>query len=246
MYRPNLVRTTGCWIMILVLTAATALAQGGRAHFTKAFIIDERLSALRRDPDITSPVVHRLRIGRPVYVIGSKSAGREQATFYRVAVTRRTRGWLHEAAIVVPGRAGEDARMMKLIEGTSDGLDRIALCRLFLEHFSRSSLAPHAWLVIGDVADHAAATLTGRARRRLKNLDEQPVNATRRDYYLNDAGLDRYSKLGIVFDFRDDSTRYAYDGKAYRELLKRFPHSEEAPVARDRLDRLAQSLARRK
>jgi len=232
--------------MIFVLTAATALAQGGRAHFTKAFIIDERLSALRRDADMTSPVVHRLRIGRPVYVIGSKSEGPKQARFYRVAVTRRTRGWLHEAAIVVPGRAGEDVRMMKLIEGTGDGLDRIALCRLFLEHFSRSSSTPRALFVIGEAADRAAATLTEHARRRLKNLDEQNANVARRDYYLNDVGLDRYSKLGVAFDFRDDSTQYVYDGKAYREVLKRFPHSEEAQVARDRLDRLAQSFARQK
>jgi hypothetical protein len=246
MYRPNSVRTAGCWIIILVLTTATAFAQAGRTHFTKAFIIDDRLSALRRDADMTSPVVHRLHIGRPVYIIGSKGEGGERAKFYRVAVTRRTRGWLHEAAIVVPGRAGEDARVMRLIEGTTDGLDRIALCRLFLEHFSRSSLAPRALLVIGEAADRAAATLTGHARRRLKKLDEQNANARRRDYYLNDSGLDRYSKLGVAFDFREDSTRYAYDGKAYHELLKRFPRSAEAQVASERLDRLAQSLARRK
>jgi hypothetical protein len=153
---------------------------------------------------------------------------------------------LHEAAIVVPGRAGEDVRMMKLIEGAGDGLDRIALCRLFLEHFSRSSSAPRALLVIGEAADRAAATLTEHARRRLKNLDEQNAKVARRDYYLNDVGLDRYSKLGVAFDFRDDSTQYVYDGKAYREVLKRFPHSEEAQVARDRLDRLAQSFARQK
>lgn len=246
MYCPNSVRAARCWIVILVLATTTAFAQTGRAHFTKAFVIDDRLSALRREADMTSPVIHRLRIGRPVYIISSKSAGGERAMFYRVAVTRRTRGWLHEAAIVVPGRAGEDARVMKLIEETSDGLDRIALCRLFLEHFSRSSLAPRALLIIGDTADHAAATLTEHARRRLKSLDEQNARATRRDYYLNDSGLDRYSKLGVTFDFREDATRYAYDGKAYREILKRFPRSEEAQVARDRLDRLAQSLARRK
>lgn len=246
MYHPNQVRKAGCWIIVLILTAATAFAQSNRAHFTKAFIIDDRLSALRRDADTTSPVVHRLHIGRPVYIIGSKSEGREQPKFYRVAVTRRTRGWIHEAALVMPGRAGEDARMMKLIEGTTDGLDRIALCRLFLEHFSRSPLAPRALLVIGEAADRAAATLTGHAHRRLKNLDEQNSKATRRDYYLNDSGLDRYSKLGVTFDFKEDAVRYAYDGKAYREILKRFPRSEEAQVARDRLDRLAQSLARRK
>jgi hypothetical protein len=242
---------------ILLSVAPTAFAQTtqhdtlltsqvSRPRFTKAFVVDDRLSALRNDANIKSPVIHRLRIGRPVFIFASKSGGGGQSGFYRVAVSRRTRGWIHKAAIAVPGRAGEDERFMKIIQNTSDGIDQIVLCKLFLEYFNHSALAPRALLRIGEEADHAAATLTRYARKRLKELDEQNSNASLRDYYLNDSGLDRYSKLQITFDFKDSTVEYSYDGKAYREIIRRFPDSEEARVARTRLDRPEQGLARQK
>lgn len=218
-------------------TFAQANQQGSLPKFTKAFVVDDRLSALRRNADVKSPVIHRLRIGRPVFIFASKTSGFDQSRFYRVAVSRRTRGWIHEAAVAVPGRAGEDQRFMKLIQNTGDGIDRITLCRLFLEHFNRSALAPRALLAIGEEADRAAATLTRYARKRLKELDEKNGNASIRDYYLNDAGLDRYSKLQVAFDFKDSTAEYSYDGKAYREIIRRFPDSKEAQIARARLDR---------
>jgi hypothetical protein len=221
-------------------------SRASRPRFAKAFVVDDRLSALRHDADVKSPVIHRLRIGRPVFIFAAKTGGPGQPLFYRVAVSRRTRGWIHEAAIAVPGRAGEDERFMKLTQNMSDGVDRIALCKLFLEHFNRSALAPRALLAIGEEADQAAATLTRQARKRLKELDGQNGNASIRDYYLNDSGLDRYSKLRVAFDFKDSTAEYRYDGKAYREIIRRFPDSEEARVARTRLDRPAQRLARQK
>lgn len=242
---------------ILLSVASTASAQANhqnslpttqasRPQFTKAFVVDDRLSALRRNADVKSPVIHRLRIGRPAFIFASKTSGPDQSGFYRVAVSRRTRGWIHKAAVAVPGRAGEDERFMKLIQNTGDTIDRITLCRLFLEHFNRSALAPQALLVIGEEADHAATTLTRNARKRLKELDEKNGNASLRDYYLNDSGLDRYSKLQVAFDFKDSTAEYTYDGKAYREILRRFPNSKEAQTARARLDRAGPQLAERK
>ena len=230
---------------ILLSVASTTFAQANqqgslpisRPRFIKAFVVDDRLSALRRNAEVKSPVIHRLRIGRPVFIFASKTSGPDRPKFYRVAVSRRTRGWIHEAALAVPGRAGEDERFMKLIQNTSDGIDRIALCRLFLEHFNRSALAPRALLAIGEEADRAAATLTRYARKRLKELDEKDGNASLRDYYLNDSGLDRYSKLQVAFDFKDSTAEYSYDGKAYREIIRRFPDSKEARIARARLGR---------
>ncbi len=223
---------------ILLSVASTAFAQANQqGSFTKAFVVDDRLSALRRNADVKSPVIHRLRIGRPVFIFASKTSGPDRSRFYRVAVSRRTRGWIHEAAIAVPGRVGEDERFMKLIQNTSDGIDRISLCRLFLEHFNRSALAPRALLAIGEEADRAAVTLTRYARKRLKELDEKNGNASLRDYYLNDSGLDRYSKLQVAFDFKDSTAAYSYDGKTYREIIRRFPDSKEAQIARARLDR---------
>ncbi|HKP88269.1 MAG TPA: hypothetical protein VJZ26_19345 [Blastocatellia bacterium] len=242
MRRPALTNKAMLCIIALLCVTPTAFAQSGRPPFTKALVVDDRLSALRRYPDAKAPVSRRLHTGRPVFIIASKKSGPDQARFYRVAATRRTRGWIHEAALAVPGRAGDDERLMKLIEN-ADGVDRITLCLLFIEHFNRSRLAPRAWLAIGEEADHAAATLTRNARRRLKALGGGNGNASLRDYYLNDAGLDRYSRLYVAFDFKDSTSEYAYDGRAYREIIRRFPNSEEARIARARLDRPGQRMA---
>jgi Bacterial SH3 domain len=262
MHRPIRFERTGLWMPILwvhflLLIASTTFAQtsppdnrksldssttAGRVRFTKAFIVDDRLSALRREADMKSQVIHRLRLGRPVFIIESKGGGSDRPKFYRVAVTRRTRGWVHESSLVIPSRPHEDERLIKLVTEARDGLDRIALCRLFLEHFSRSPIAPRALLALAEEADHASSALSQNARKRLKDLDEHSSNL--RDYYLNDTGLDRYSRLGITFDFKSSTAEYVYDGKAYREIVKRFPHSDEAQLARKRLDSVAARLAR--
>lgn len=254
MRRPALFKKAGIWVITFLMFTSTAIAQSGTpsatvkpappaspARFIKAFVIDDRLSALRRDSDIQSEVIQRLRLGRRVFIIGTKGGRQGNPTFYRVAVTRRTRGWIHHAALTVPGRPGEDERVMRLLETASDGLDRISMCELFLEHFSRSKLAPRALLALAQEADRAATTLSRRARKRLAKLDEESP----RDYYLNDPGLDRYSKLRVKFDFNPSTNEYVYDGQAYREIIKRFPASDEAKRARQRLDRAEQKLARK-
>ena len=247
----------GLWLPILLITASSVSARTGpqdnrkpldssspvnRVRFIKAFIVDDRLSALRREADIKSEVIHRLRLGRPVLITDSRVNRSDQPKFYRVAVTRRTRGWIHESALAIPSRPKEDERIMKLITQTPDGLDRIALCRLFLEHFNRSPLAPRALLALAEEAERASATLSQHARKRLKDVDEHGANL--RDYYLSDTGLDRYSRLGIAFDFIPSTAEFIYDGKAYREIVKRFPHSAEAQQARKQLDSAQQRLAR--
>ncbi|HKP10948.1 MAG TPA: hypothetical protein VJZ91_02520 [Blastocatellia bacterium] len=252
MNRPRLKIASGLRIAVLFALAAPAFAQAGptaadsaapssRPHFVKAFVIDERLSALRQEADLHAPVLKRLRVGRAVYVMSKSAAG-----FYRVAVTRRTRGWISQGAVALPGRAGEDGRMMQVIEATGDGPDRIALCRLLLEHFGRSRHAPRALLLIGEEAERAAASLSQHARRRLKSLDAEKDGASVEAFYLNDPGLDRYSRLGIAFRFDAPQTVYAYDGRAYRDLLRRYPQSAEAEAARRRLRALEPRLASEK
>jgi hypothetical protein len=54
-------------------------------------------------------------------------------------------------------------------------------------------------------------------------------------YFLNYNGLDRYRRLGVVFDFDPASQSYRYDGAAFREILRRHPRSPEAEEARRRL-----------
>lgn len=215
-----------------------------RITFSKAFVVDDRLSALRREPGLQSEVIHRLRLGRPVYIITSAKP-KAEPRFCRVAVTRRTRGWILESALAAPGRAGEDRRIMKLIEGTKDGLDRISLCWLIIDRFGQSKLVPHALLLMGEEADRAAQVLTQRARKRLADASEETWNASARDYFLNDVGLDRFSKLHIVFDYNAITSEYVYDGRAYGEIIRRFPNHEEAVLARQRIEAVRQKMAKR-
>lgn len=204
-------------------------------RYLKAFVIDDRLSALRRRSDIQSEVIRRLRLARPVFIISTSAGKGGQPRFFRVAVTRRTRGWIHASALAVQGRAGEEQRIMTLIERSSDSADKITLCRLIIERFGKSRLVPRAMLLLAEEAERVAQTLSQRTRRR---LEEVPAgDASRRDYYLSDAGLDRYSRLGIVFDFNESLGEFIYDGKAYRDIVRRFPKAEEAELARQRVDR---------
>jgi len=249
MHRPRFSLVLGIsFCLLAALTAPaqqrpTPRAQTTHASFVKAFVIDERLSALRQEPDLHAPVLKRLRIGRAVYVTATRSGA---AVFYRVAVTRRTRGWIHQSAVLMPGRAGEDERVIQVIEETGDGLDRLALCRIFLERFNHSRYAPRALLLMAEEAERAAASLTQHARRRLKMLDESHQGTEAEAYYLSDPGLDRYSRLRVGFRFDAAQTRYAYDGQGYRELIRRYPQSAEAATARQHLAELEQHLAKEK
>jgi hypothetical protein len=131
--------------------------------------------------------------------------------------------------------------MVALIVGAPDGLDRITLCKLFLDRFPRSPLMPRALLLMAEEAERAAASLGTRAHRRLQDPGGQQVSKS--DLFLNDPGLDRYSRLRISFDFDETTGQYAYDGRAYREILRRFPRSPEAAQARSRLESHAEAHA---
>lgn len=215
-----------------------------RPSFSRAFVVDDRLSALRRGPGLQTEVIHRLRLGRLVYIITS-SRLKAGPRFCRVAVTRRTRGWLLESALAVQGKSGDDRRVMRLIESTRDALDRITLCRLLIERFSKSRLVPRALLLMGEEADRAAQALTQRARKRLADAPDQNWNASTRDYFLNDVGLDRYSKLHIVFDFNELTSEYVYDGRAFDEVVRRFPGREEAALARQHMEAARKKTSKR-
>ena len=215
MSRATLVSRMGTLIILLVCATSSAAQQvtqsvpgaparspqetAVRPRYLKAFVIDDRLSALRREPRIQSEVIRRLRLAHSVYIVGSCKGKSDEPKFCRVAVTRRTRGWILAAALAIQSRTGEDHRIMTLIENSSDGVDKITLCRLIIGHFSKSRLVPRAMLLLGEEAERAAQTLSQRTRRRLAEVHS--TDASLREYYLSDAGLDRYSRLGIVFDF---------------------------------------------
>lgn len=220
---------------VLLFTAAEAEAQRRRrppAGGAAAVVVDERLAALREAPGPSANLVRRLGRGSLVSVRGERAAG--GLLYLKVSVTRRTGGWLQAEAVARPWRAGEDARLLRLARGSGE-FERLARARLLLELFPRTALRSAALLVYGDAAAEAAVRLTREARRRLDPAEMSAGGATRASYFQNYNGLDRYRRLGVVYDFDEASESYRYDGAAYREILRRHPHSPEAAEARKRL-----------
>jgi hypothetical protein len=206
----------------------------------RAVICDERLSALRARPDVKAPIKQRMRRGRRVGILGVNTA-KDGAKFFRVAVSRNTRGWVLADAVIRPGAAADAEKLMRLIEETEDDFTKARLAKLCADEFRVTKFAPKALLVLGEAAEDAAERLSRDAKRRAgeDDLDAEPNSGlTKREFLLNYAGLDRYNRIGVTFDYDAASDRMVYDGAAYRELLRRYPRSAEAQTASERLGKL--------
>ena len=226
-------------LLLFLFGPNTILAQqrkppaGGRL----AVVVDERLAALRAMPQLNSQLVRRLSRGRLVAIRSSKTSA-DGITFVLVNVSRRTHGWIQREAVVSSSRAGDDRKLLTLIQ-RSDGFDRIVRARIFLDHFPRSPLRPEVLLFLGDTAEDLAAKLSVDAARRLKDgLGDAPEFS----YYLNYTGLDRYNRQRIGFVFDKTTKRFHYDGAAWRDLVRRHPKTSQAAEARKRLDALYSQL----
>jgi hypothetical protein len=211
---------------------------GGRL----AVVADERLSALRTNPELSARLLRRLGRGSLVAIKGDKRS-RDGVVFYKVNVTVRTGGWIQRDAVFAPSRAGDDARLLRIIKA-SDGFDRIARAKIFLDYFTGSELRPEALLIYALAAEDAVGHLSRDAVRR---LDEQEMNAGAApvfSYFLNFNELDRYNRQGITFVFDQRAKQFRYDGEGWQELVHRYPRSPEAAEARKRLE--AASLRRQR
>ncbi|HZH90104.1 MAG TPA: hypothetical protein VEX70_05710 [Pyrinomonadaceae bacterium] len=234
-------------LLLLLLSFTDAHSQRKRrapavAGGQPAIVVDERLAALRDAPQLTARLVQRLGRGRAVAITGARRGG-DGLNFYRVAVTRRSHGWLQAEAVASPMRAGDDEKLLRLIRG-SEEFDRIARARIFLDNFPRSALRPVVLLLLGNEAEEAAAKLSRDALRRLDEREMQAGGAPLESYFLNFNELDRYNRQGITFVFERAAKRFRYDGESWREILRRYPRSPEAAQARLRLDALAPRAAR--
>ena len=208
----------------------------------RAIVYDERLSALRTQPDVKAELVSRLHRDREVGIIGAPRSMNGGPTFYPVAVSRNIRGWIIAEALARPQQGQDAARLMSLIENTKDEFGRARLARLCADQYRGKDLAPRALLMLGQTAEQAATKLLREARKRVSDPDDVlDKRVSERAYVLNYVGLDRYNKLGITFDYDEASERLIYDGGAYREILKQYPRSQEAVEARTRLEKLKQS-----
>lgn len=223
----------------LLLSINSVLAQQRRAPegLQRAVVVDERLAALRDAPDLYATLLHRLSRGRTVAIRGARHTS-DGVTFYRVAVTRRTVGWIQSEAVVSSARKGDDERLLHLIQ-SSEEFDRIVRARIFLDVFPRSPLRPTVLMLYGEAAEKAAAKLSRDAVRRLNEKEMLAGGAPAFTYFLNYNGLDRYRRQGIVFVFDRSTKQFHYDGASWREILRRYPHSAEAAEARKLLDALS-------
>ena len=240
------VRTTAAILSLLIpgLLSQNAFAQKKRlppgGHV--AVVVEERLSALRSAPDLRAKLVERLSRGHLVSIRGEKSTA-DGLKFYRVALSRKTFGWVQSDAVVVPWRVGDDRRLLAMIEN-SDEFDRIVRARTFLDVFPRSVLIPRVLAMYASEAEDVAEKLSREAQRRFAKNELPADGAPEFSYYLNYNGLDRYNREGVTFLFDRAAKKFSYDGAAWREILRRFPNSPQAVEAKKRLDPLRTVLAK--
>ncbi len=200
-------------------------------------VADERLAVLRQMPAFDAPLLRRLSRGRRVVILGTRRS-REGVEFCRVAITRRTRGWLQCASLLFPARAGEDARLLRLIE-SAEGFERIARSQVFLKYLWRSSLQPVVLAAAAEAADRVAIELTRDARSKLSESRLAGSSAPAFTYYLNYSGLDRYNRQGVIFIYDQRANCFYYNGAHWRKILRRYPLSPEAQKAHASLAKAA-------
>ena len=232
-------KLTLCLLFLVIPSSIFAQRKppvGGRL----AIVVDERLAALRATPQLNGKLVRRLSRGR-LLAIRSMKTSADGISFFLVNVSSRTHGWIQRDAVVSPSRPGDDQRLFTLIEH-SQGFDRITRARIFLDYFPRSRFRPAILLLLGNTAEELAANLSADAARRLK---KDRGDAPEFSYFLNYAGLDRYNRQGVTFVFDQSTKRFHYDGAAWRELIRRYPHSPFATKAKINLDSLYSQLRRK-
>jgi hypothetical protein len=87
--------------------------------------------------------------------------------------------------------------LLTLIDQTTDDYARIGLARIGQQEFRGTPIAAESRRQLALAAARIAQRLTIEIRRR---LGETPA-AARRALFLNHPGLDRFNRLGVVFDY---------------------------------------------
>lgn len=207
-----------------------------------AVVIDENLAVLRIKPSLFSDSIQRMRRGRKVQIVESREA--DGVMFYRVSAPPNSFGWVQSESIFGKFRRGDDERLARLVQA-SEGFDQIEIAIQFLEIYPVSSLRPAILLLLGDLIEETAVRLSRDATRRLDRREMAASGAPLHSFYLNFVMLDRYRKLGIVFLFNSNTKNYHYNGASWREIVTKFPNSNEAAEARKRLDSIKEKLEKK-
>lgn len=205
-----------------------------------AVVVDETLSVLRESPSLYSPAVHRMQRGRKVQILGIQEA--DGVKFYKVAAPPTSTGWVQADAVFGKFRKEDEERFARLVQAL-DGFDQIEAATEFFEMYPASRFRPAVLLLFGDLLEEAAAKLSKDANSKLKRPEMAASGAPLHSYFLNFVGLDRYRKLGITFVFNTADRKYHYDGTSWKEIVAKYPASNEAVEAKKRLDALAAKMS---
>ncbi len=207
-----------------------------------AIVIDENLSVLRKEPSLFSESVHRMSRGRRVQISGVQEA--DGVKFLKVTVPPANFGWVQAEAVIGKFRPGDESRLAALVQGYK-GFDQIELAKYFFDLYPDSKLKPSLLLLYGDLLEEIAITLSRSANSQLTRQEMAAGGAPVHSYFLNFNMLDRYRKLGVIFQVNTHTRLYHYNGASWNEIVAKFPTSAEAAEARKRLESLKQKMDRK-
>ncbi len=231
------------FVLLFVISIVPVPAQRSKRiqpKTVRAVVIDNNLAVVRNSPGYFGQAVRRLRRGRELTVLGSKTV--DAVGFLRVSITSRTTGWIQREAVVIRSIPGDEDRLLRLVLALKN-FEQMEAARIFLSEFPLSESRPQMLLLFGDLAEEAAAKISAQAAKRLDRAAMAASGGPVHGFLLNFPALDRYRKIGIVFFVNPRTRTIHYAGSAWREILQRFPASDEAAEARKRLARLDEKLA---
>src|SRR5215470_17326340 len=108
-------KLTICLFLIFFFQGVSIAQRKPPAGGRLAIVVEERLAALRATPQLNGRLVRRLGRGRIVAIRSAKTDA-DGIIFFLVNVTSRTHGWIQREAVASPTRAGDDQRLLRLIE----------------------------------------------------------------------------------------------------------------------------------
>ncbi len=235
-------------ILFLLLFSSDLAAQKRRAAPAQrnvvhtAVVMDELISVLRKEPSLYSEAIQRMRRGRKVRIVGVKDA--DGIRFFKVIATPPAAGWVQADAVFSERRPEDEERLAKLVQATT-GFDQVEAATHFFRIYPSSKFKPAILLLFGDIVEGSAAVLSRNASRQLSTREMAASGAPLHSYYLNFNMLDRYRRLGIIFQFNSATRQYHYNGDSWKEIIEKFPAAAETVEARKRLDSLKEKLEKR-
>lgn len=204
-------------ILVCLLLPAIALAKepwNSDGSFRVYYVADRGLSALRASPTPQSQCKRRLGIGRKVYV--ERCFNTAYGRYCKVAVTRRTRGYVLADALINTQR-GQERRLLEMALRAT-GKERLTLLWLSKRLFPRTADVER---LFAEEATRAASLLDKNIRKSVAL--QRGVDT--RAYLLNSRLLDGYSRMGIFF-YLDSEGRLSYRGRLHQSVNQHTDQDE--------------------